>query len=69
MGCLTGDEIESSPAAETGWSARALAAIDSSRYSTVFDHDSKVTAVIEMSLSSWLAVSIVPGLPRFHLNS
>lgn len=44
------------------------AANDSSRSTTVFEQDSTLVAVIEMSLSSWLVAGVVPGLERHPLK-
>src|SRR5450631_3514771 len=41
---------------------------DLSRSLTAFDQDSTLVAVIEMSLKSWLAAGIVPGVSRAPLK-
>jgi transposase len=41
---------------------------DSSRSTTVFQQNSALVAVVEMSLSSWLVAGVVPGLERHPLK-
>ncbi len=41
---------------------------DLSRSFTVFEQDSTLIAIIEMSLTSWLVAGIVPGIERHPLK-